>query len=186
MGLRPDRAVTVYSNLIRQTYKDTPIILGGIEASLRRLAHYDYWADTMKHSVLLDSGADLISYGMGERSILKIAQALDMGIPVEHITNIPGTVYRTKEPPKKGIRLPSYEEVSEEKKAYAESFRIQYENTDPFTGKILIESYGGKGYIVQNPPSMPLSQKEMDEVYGLPYAGTYHPMYEKGRKDPGY
>ena len=184
MGLRPDRAVTVYSNLIRQTYKDTPIILGGIEASLRRLAHYDYWADTMKHSVLLDSGADLISYGMGERSILKIAQALDMGIPVEHITNIPGTVYRTKEPPKKGIRLPSYEEVSGEKKAYAESFRIQYENTDPFTGKILIESYGGKGYIVQNPPSMPLSQKEMDEVYGLPYAGTYHPMYEKEGKIP--
>lgn len=184
MGLRPDRAVTVYSNLIRQTYKDTPIILGGIEASLRRLAHYDYWADTMKHSVLLDSGADLISYGMGERSILKIAEALDMGIPVEHITNIPGTVYRTKEPPQKGIRLPSYEEVSAEKKAYAESFRIQYENTDPFTGKILIESYGGKGYIVQNPPSMPLSQKEMDEVYGLPYGGTYHPMYEKLGKIP--
>ena len=184
MGLRPDRAVTVYSNLIRQTYKDTPIILGGIEASLRRLAHYDYWADTMKHSVLLDSGADLISYGMGERSILKIAQALDMGIPVEHITNIPGTVYRTKEPPRKGILLPSYEEVSTEKKAYAESFRIQYENTDPFTGKILIENYGGKGYIVQNPPSKPLSQKEMDEVYGLPYAGTYHPMYEKMGKIP--
>ena len=184
MGLRPDRAVTVYSNLIRQTYKDVPIILGGIEASLRRLAHYDYWADTMKHSVLLDSGADLISYGMGERSILKIAEALDMGIPVEHITNIPGTVYRTKEPPQKGIRLPSYEEVSTEKKAYAESFRIQYENTDPFTGKILIESYGGKGYIVQNPPSMPLNQKEMDEVYGLPYAGYYHPMYEKVGKIP--
>ena len=184
MGLRPDRAVTVYSNLIRQTYKDVPIILGGIEASLRRLAHYDYWADTMKHSVLLDSGADLISYGMGERSILKIAEALDMGIPVEHITNIPGTVYRTKEPPQKGIRLPSYEEVSTEKKAYAESFRIQYENTDPFTGKILIESYGGKGYIVQNPPSMPLNQKEMDEVYGLPYAGAYHPMYEKAGKIP--
>lgn len=184
MGLRPDRAVTVYSNLIRQTYKDVPVILGGIEASLRRLAHYDYWADTMKHSVLLDSGADLISYGMGERSILKIAEALDMGIPVEHITNIPGTVYRTKEPPQKGIRLPSYEEVSTGKKAYAESFRIQYENTDPFTGKILIESYGGKGYIVQNPPSMPLNQKEMDEVYGLPYAGTYHPMYEREGKIP--
>ena len=184
MGLRPDRAVTVYSNLIRQTYKDVPIILGGIEASLRRLAHYDYWADTMKHSVLLDSGADLISYGMGERSILKIAEALDMGIPVEHITNIPGTVYRTKEPSQKGIRLPSYEEVSTGKKAYAESFRIQYENTDPFTGKILIESYGGKGYIVQNPPSMPLNQKEMDEVYGLPYAGTYHPMYEREGKIP--
>lgn len=179
MGLRPDRAVTVYSNLIRQTYKNTPIILGGIEASLRRLAHYDYWADTMKHSVLLDSGADMISYGMGEKSVLKIAEALDMGIPVNHITNIPGTVYRTKEPPKNGIFLPSYEQVSGDKRTYAESFRIQYENTDPFTGKTLIESYGGKGYIVQNPPSKPLSQKEMDKVYGLPYVGTYHPMYEK-------
>lgn len=184
MGLRPDRAVTVYSNLIRQTYKHTPIILGGIEASLRRLAHYDYWVDAMKHSILLDSGADLISYGMGEKSILKIAEALDMGIPVNHITNIPGTVYRTKEPPKKGIILPSYEEVSEDKKAYAESFRIQYENTDPFSGKILAEAYKGKGYIVQNPPSMPLSQKEMDEVYGLPYTGTYHPVYEKMGKIP--
>ncbi len=184
MGLRPDRAVTVYSNLIRQTYKNTPIILGGIEASLRRMAHYDYWADAMKHSVLLDSGADMISYGMGERSILKIAEALDMGIPVEHITNIPGTVYRTKEPPKKGILLPSYEEVSGDKRAYAKSFKIQYENTDPFTGNVLMESYGGKGYIVQNPPSKPLSQKEMDEVYGLPYAGTYHPMYEKKGKIP--
>lgn len=184
MGLRPDRAVTVYSNLIRQTYKNTPIILGGIEVSLRRLAHYDYWADTMKHSVLLDSGADMISYGMGEKSVLKIAEALDMGIPVNHITNIPGTVYRTKEPPKNGIFLPSYEQVSGDKRTYAESFRIQYENTDPFTGKTLIESYGGKGYIVQNPPSKPLSQKEMDKVYGLPYVGTYHPMYEKEGKIP--
>lgn len=184
MGLRPDRAVTVYSNLIRQTYKNTPIILGGIEASLRRLAHYDYWADTMKHSVLLDSGADMISYGMGEKSVLKIAEALDMGIPVNHITNIPGTVYRTKEPPKNGIFLPSYEQVSGDKRTYAESFRIQYENTDPFTGKTLIESYGGKGYIVQNPPSKPLSQNEMDKVYGLPYVGTYHPMYEKEGKIP--
>lgn len=184
MGLRPDRAVTVYSNLIRQTYKNTPIILGGIEASLRRLAHYDYWADTMKHSVLLDSGADMISYGMGEKSVLKIAEALDMGIPVNHITNIPGTVYRTKEPPKNGIFLPSYEQVSGDKRTYVESFRIQYENTDPFTGKTLIESYGGKGYIVQNPPSKPLSQKEMDKVYGLPYVGTYHPMYEKEGKIP--
>lgn len=184
MGLRPDRTVTVYSNLIRQTYKNTPIILGGIEASLRRLAHYDYWADTMKHSVLLDSGADMISYGMGEKSVLKIAEALDMGIPVNHITNIPGTVYRTKEPPKNGIFLPSYEQVSGDKRTYAESFQIQYENTDPFTGKTLIESYGGKGYIVQNPPSKPLSQKEMDKVYGLPYVGTYHPMYEKEGKIP--
>ena len=184
MGLRPDRAVTVYSNLIRQTYKDTPIILGGIEASLRRMAHYDYWADTMKRSVLMDSGADMISYGMGERSILKIAEYLDMGIPIEHITNIPGTVYKTKETPQKGILLPSYEQVSADKRAYAESFRVQYENTDPFTGKVLIESYKGKGFIVQNPPSKPLSQKEMDEVYGLSYTGTCHPMYEKAGNIP--
>lgn len=183
MGLRPDRAVTVYSNLIRQTYKHTPIILGGIEASLRRLAHYDYWSDGMKRSVLMDAGADLISYGMGERSILKIAEALDKGFPVSSITFIPGTVYKTKEMPK-GELLPSYEQLCENKKAYADSFRIQYENTDAFSGKVLIEDYGNRGYVVQNPPAKPLSQKEMDEVYALPYARTYHPMYEKQGKIP--
>ena len=183
MGLRPDRAVTVYSNLIRQTYKHTPIILGGIEASLRRLAHYDYWSDGMKRSVLMDSGADLISYGMGERSILEIAEALDKGFPISSITFIPGTVYKTKEMPK-GELLPSYEQLCENKKAYADSFRIQYENTDAFTGKVLIEDYGNRGFVVQNPPSKPLSQKEMDEVYDLPYARTYHPMYEKQGKIP--
>lgn len=183
MGLRPDRAVTVYSNLIRQTYKHTPIILGGIEASLRRLAHYDYWSDGMKRSVLMDSGADLISYGMGERSILEIAEALDKGFPVSSITFIPGTVYKTKEMPK-GEVLPSYEQLCENKKAYADSFRIQYENTDAFSGKVLIENYGNRGFVVQNPPSKPLSQKEMDEVYDLPYARTYHPMYEKQGKIP--
>jgi uncharacterized radical SAM protein YgiQ len=183
MGLRPDRAVTVYSNLIRQTYKHTPIILGGIEASLRRLAHYDYWSDGMKRSVLMDAGADLISYGMGERSILEIAEALDKGFPVSSITFIPGTVYKTKEMPK-GEVLPSYEQLCENKKAYADSFRIQYENTDAFSGKVLIESYGNRGFVVQNPPSKPLSQKEMDEVYDLPYARTYHPMYEKQGKIP--
>lgn len=183
MGMRPDRAVVVYSNLIRQTYKRTPIILGGIEASLRRLAHYDYWSDSMKRSVLMDSGADLISYGMGERSILKIAEALDQGVPVSGITYIPGTVYKTKEPPK-GLELPPYETLVGQKKAYAESFRIQYENTDPFTGKVLIESYGNKGFIVQNPPSKPLTTEELDEVYSLPYARTYHPMYETQGKIP--
>lgn len=183
MGLRPDRAVTVYSNLIRQTYKHTPIILGGIEASLRRLAHYDYWSDGMKRSVLMDSGADLISYGMGERSILEIAEALDQGFPVGSITFIPGTIYKTKVMPK-GVVLPSYEQLCEDKKAYADSFRIQYENTDAFSGKILIESYGNRGFVVQNPPSKPLSQKEMDEIYDLPYTRTYHPMYEKKGKIP--
>ena len=178
MGLRPDRAVTVYSNLIRQTYKDTPVILGGIEASLRRLAHYDYWADRMKRSVLMDSGADLISYGMGERSILQIAQALDKGIPPSHITFVPGTVYKAKEPPKDCLVLPSFQELQERKEAYGESFKIQYDNAEAFQGKILAESYGTRGFVVQNPPSKPLSQQEMDEIYDLPYVGTYHPMYE--------
>lgn len=183
MGLRPDRAVTVYGNLIRQTYKDTPVILGGIEASLRRLAHYDYWSDSMKRSVLMDSGADLISYGMGEHSILEIAEALDKGIPVSSITFVPGTVYKAKKAPE-GILLPSFEALSAKKEAYAESFRIQYENTDPFAGKVMAESYGTKGFVVQNPPAKPLTQKEMDEVYDLPYMGTYHPMYEKQGKIP--
>ena len=183
MGLRPDRAVTVYGNLIRQTYKDTPVILGGIEASLRRLAHYDYWSDSMKRSVLMDSGADLISYGMGEHRILEIAEALDKGIPVSSITFVPGTVYKAKKAPE-GILLPSFEALSAKKEAYAGSFRIQYENTDPFTGKVMAESYGTKGFVVQNPPAKPLTQKEMDEVYELPYMGTYHPMYEKQGKIP--
>lgn len=180
MGLRPDRAVTVYSNLIRQTYKETPIILGGVEASLRRLAHYDYWSDRMKRSVLMDSGADLISYGMGEHSILALAEALDKGIPVHKITFVAGTVYKAKEAPD-GILLPSYEELLQNKESYAESFKKQYENMDSFSGKVLIESYGTKGYVVQNPPAKPLTQEEMDRIYELPYTRTFHPMYgEKG------
>lgn len=181
MGLRPDRAVIVYSNLIRQTYKKTPIILGGIEASLRRLAHYDYWDNKVKHSVLLDSGADLISYGMGEHSIIEIAEALDSGLPVEEITFIAGTVFKCKDLSRvyEPIILPSYEEIKEDKKAYADSFAVQYQNTDPFTAKPMAESYGTKGYIVQNPPAMPLSQEEMDDVYALPYTEKVHPMYEK-------
>ena len=179
MGLRPDRAVIVYGNLIRQTYKHTPIIIGGIEASLRRLAHYDYWSDSLKRSVLLDSGADLISYGMGERSILEIAEALNRGEDISTLHHIAGTVYHTKEAPVGGIILPSYEEMCADKKKYAESFQVQYENMEAFSGKVLAESYGNRGYVVQNPPSKPLSQKEMDEVYDLPYMRTYHPMYEK-------
>ena len=181
MGHRPDRAVMVYSNLIRQSYKDTPIILGGIEASLRRLSHYDYWDDKVRRSVLMDSGADLISYGMGEHSILEIAEALNSGIPVKEITYIPGTVFKTKdlscvyEP----LLLPDFDEVAESKKKYAESFALQYKNTDPFTARTLAESYGTKGYVVQNPPSKPLTQEEMDDIYDLPYTGTYHPMYEE-------
>lgn len=183
MGLRPDRAVIVYGNLIRRIYKHTPVIIGGIEASLRRFAHYDYWSDSLKRSVLLDSGADMISYGMGEKSILAIARALNEGMLISDIHDIPGTVYRTMELPG-GVILPSYEELCRDKKAYAESFRIQHENMDPFTGKILAEPYDKQGYLVQNPPSKPLTTQEMDEVYGLPYTRTYHPMYEKMGKIP--
>ena len=181
MGLRPDRAVIVYSNLIRQTYKKTPIILGGIEASLRRLAHYDYWDNKVKHSVLLDSGADIISYGMGEHSIVEIADALSSGIPVEELTYIAGTVFKCKDLSRiyEPIILPSYEEVKEDKKTYADSFAIQYQNTDPFTARPMAESYGTKGYIVQNPPALPLTQQEMDDVYALPYTEKVHPMYDK-------
>lgn len=181
MGLRPDRAVIVYSNLIRQTFKKTPIILGGIEASLRRMAHYDYWENKVKHSILIDSGADLISYGMGEHSIIEIAEALDSGIPVAEITYVAGTVYKCKDLSRAydPIVLPSYEEVKEDKMSYAKSFAIQYQNTDPFTAGTMAESYGNKGYVIQNPPALPLTQNEMDDVYDLPYVGSYHPMYEK-------
>ena len=180
MGLRPDMATVVYSNLIRQTYKNTQIILGGIEASLRRLAHYDYWQNQVRRSILMDSGADLISYGMGEHSILEIAEALDSGIPVQELTYIPGTVYKSKtlDPVFDPIILPSYDKIRETKKAYADSFAIQYKNTDPFTARPLAEDYGTRGYVIQNPPAKPLSQQEMDDVYDLPYTGTWHPMYD--------
>ena len=181
MGKRPDRAVIVYGNLIRQQYKKTPIIIGGIEASLRRLAHYDYWSDKMKRSILLDSGANLISYGMGERSIVEIADALNSGIAVEDITFIEGTVYKTKslESVYDYELLPDYDALLADKKAYAKSFFIQYENTDPFAGKRLVEPYGTHCYVVQNPAAKPLTQTEMDDVYKLPYMRTWHPMYDK-------
>ncbi|MDD6441084.1 MAG: YgiQ family radical SAM protein [bacterium] len=180
MGKRPDYAAIVYGNLIRQTYKKTPIILGGIEASLRRLAHYDYWSNQLKRSILLDSGADLISYGMGERSILAIAEALEAGIPVEDITYIDGTVCKVKslESVYDAIMLESFEEMKVDKLNYARSFYTQYCNTDPFSGKRLVEPYSEHLYVVQNPPSKPLSQDEMDDVYALPYMRTYHPSYE--------
>ena len=144
MGLRPDRASVVYSNLIRQSYKHTPIILGGIEASLRRMAHYDYWENKVKHSILIDSGADLISYGMGEHSILEIAEALQSGIPVQEITYVAGTVFKSHDINRvyEPVILPAFEQVQSDKKAYADSFAIQYRNTDPFTARPLVESYG--------------------------------------------
>ncbi len=181
MGKRPDHAAVVYSNLIRQRYKRTPIILGGIEASLRRMAHYDYWSDSFKRSILLDSGADLVSYGMGEKSIVEIADALNSGIDVKDITFIKGTVYKTKdiEQVTDGILLPSYEQMKAKKSEYAASFKFQYENTDPFSARPLIEPYDHGIFIVQNTPAMPLSTMEMDDIYALPYMRTYHPSYEK-------
>ncbi len=181
MGLRPDYATVVYCNLIRRTYKNTPIIIGGIEASLRRLAHYDYWSDKLKHSILIDSQADIISYGMGEKSMVEIADALDSGIDVKDISFVKGTVYKTKhlEDVYDYKLLPSYEELQADRLKYAESFGIQYKNTDPFVAKTLVEGYGNRGYVVQNPPAMPLTEMEMDDVYDLPYMNDYHPMYRE-------
>lgn len=181
IGKRPDHAVVAYCNLIRHTYRKKPIIIGGIEASLRRMAHYDYWSNSFKRSILLDSQANLISYGMGEKSIVQIAEALDSGMDVNDITYIPGIVFKTKnldlayDP----IILPSYEDMKMDKLNYARSFKIQSENTDPFNGKTLVESYTNGMYVVQNPPQEPLTKQEMDDVYDLPYERTYHPSYEK-------
>ena len=188
MGKRPDRAVTVYCNLIRKSYKHTPIIIGGIEASLRRLAHYDYWSDRVRRSVLLDSGADLLSYGMGEHSIVEIADALNSGLEVKDITWISGTVYKTRYEDEiyDAIRLPDYEEISSDKRKYAESFAIQYRYTDPIIAKRIYECYDGAMFVVQNPPAAPLSQMEMDDVYSLPFMRAWHPMYDAAGGIPAF
>jgi len=180
MGKRPDYATIVYCNLIRSAYKDVPIIIGGIEASLRRLAHYDYWSNKLKRSILLDSQADLVSYGMGEHSIVEVADALASGIDIKDITFVDGTVYRTRnlEQVYDYQLLPDFESLKQDKREYAKSFMVQYQNTDPFTGKRLVEPYGGREYVVQNPPAKPLTQMEMDDVYRLPYMRSYHPSYE--------
>ena len=181
IGKRPDYATVVYCNLIRHTYKKTPILIGGIEASLRRLAHYDYWSNKLKRSILMDSGADILMYGMGEHSIVELAEALAAGIPVSDITYVDGTVYRTNnlESVYDYIELPDFESLKEDKLKYAKSFYVQYCNTDAFSGKRLVEPYANKQYVVQNPPSKPLTVQEMDDVYALPYMRTYHPSYEK-------
>lgn len=190
-GARPNRAVTVYGNLIRRTYKDKPIIIGGIEASLRRLAHYDYWQDKLKRSVLLDSGADILLYGMGEHSIVEVADALDGGLPVDQITFVNGSVYRTS-----GAGaldnvfdyelLPSWDELEKDRLAYARSFNIQQQNMDPITGGRLVEPYPNGVYVVQNPPSAPLTEREMDEVAELPYARHWHPDYDAAGGIPAF
>ncbi|WP_317855808.1 YgiQ family radical SAM protein [Chakrabartyella piscis] len=179
IGKRPDYATIVYSNLIRQVYKDSPIILGGIEASLRRLAHYDYWSNRLKRSILMDSGADIVSFGMGEHSIIELADALKSGIAVKDITFVDGTAYKTKDLDSvyDYTMLQSFTQMKADKLEYAKSFNIQNNNTDPFTGKRLVESYGSV-HVVQNPPSKPLTQSEMDRTYSYPYMRTYHPSYE--------
>ena len=180
MGKRPDYATIVYCNLIRRIYKKTPVIIGGIEASLRRLAHYDYWGNKIRRSILLDSGADILMYGMGERSILALAEALDSGLAAKDITFVDGTVYKTrkKEDIYDALFLPAFEEVSRDKETYARSFYLQHCNTDPFSGKRLAEEYPHQVYVVQNPPSKPLTQQELDGIYGLPYQRACHPSYE--------
>ena len=177
MGLRPDHADVVYGNLIRRTYKHVPIVLGGIEASLRRLAHYDYWSDSLKRSILLDSGADIISYGMGERSIIEIADALDGGVDVHDISWIAGTVYRarTTEQCVDPVVLPTWEAMRADKTEYARSFGIQCRNLNPYLSHPLVEEYEHGVYVIQNPPAKPLTTPELDEVYELPYARAAHP-----------
>lgn len=178
---RPDGATAVYGNLIRKTYKKTPIIIGGIEASLRRMAHYDYWSDSFKRSLLLDSQADLLLYGMGEKSIVEVADALNSGLCVSDLTFIKGTVYKTKQTDNlyDEVYLPDYDTMKQNKLAYAKSFYTQYENTDPFYGKILVEGYPNGIYVVQNPPQPPLNREEMDAVYELPFTRTDHPSYRE-------
>ena len=182
-GLRPDRATIVYTNRIREAYgKKIPVIIGGIEASLRRFAHYDYWSDKVRRSILIDSGADLLIYGMGEHQIVEVARMLNMGVPINEIKSVPGTSYIEDingALPKNSIIIPSFDEVSQDKKLYAIATKIQYEEQDAFRGKPLVQKDNEDKLIVQLPPSLPLSTKELDRVYELPYEGTYHPVYEK-------
>ena len=178
-GFRPDRAVMVYCNKIKESFKDVPIIIGGIEASLRRFAHYDYWDDKVRRSVLIDSKADLLIYGMGEKTILQVANLLNYGKSISNMTDVKGTVYVTKDLSnlKKYIEVPSFEEVLDSKKAYGEAFKLEYDEQDPIRGTVVIQKHGDR-YVVQNPPQEPLTVEEMDLSYNIPFARTYHPMYE--------
>jgi len=179
-GYRPDRATIVYCKRLREVFGDVPIILGGIEASLRRFAHYDYWENCIRASLLIDSGADLIVYGMGERVIGEIAEALEGGLKIGDIIYINGTVFKTRDLNRayQPVMLPSYQEILSSKEQFARSFMIQYQNCDAIRGKTLVEPHD-ELFIVQNPPSLPLTQAEMDEIYSFPYVRTYHPQYEK-------
>jgi len=178
-GCRPERAVVVYCNRLRELWKDVPIIIGGIEASLRRFAHYDYWSNSVRRSLLLDSRADLLIYGMGERQILEIASELHQGIAVKDITRVRGTACLVKdlECIWDYMTIPSAEEVARDKVKFAEAFKTEYLEQDAIRGKIIVQRSGSQ-YVVQNPPALPMSEEEMDEIYDLPYQRTYHPSYE--------
>ena len=184
-GNRPDRAVIVYSNRAKEAYKDVPVIIGGIEASLRRLGHYDYWSDKVRRSILLDSKADLLIYGMGERAVVEIAEALDSGIAARDITWVRGTCYRAKDlsiaesAGEENLKvLPSFDEISTDKKAYARSFATQFKNNDSISAVTLAEKYSDTVYVVQNPPQPPLEREELDDIYNLPFENEWHPMYD--------
>lgn len=187
-GNRPDRAVIVYSNRAREAYKDVPVIIGGIEASLRRLGHYDYWSDKVRRSILLDAKADLLIYGMGERAVVAIAEALEAGIDVKDITWIEGTCYKAKsfEQDEDTAVLPSYEEITGSKEAYCRSFAMAYRNNDNINGKRLVEKYADSLYVIQNKPQPPLSRQELDDVYELPYENEIHPIYEAAGGIPAF
>ncbi len=179
-GKRPDRAVIVYSNRCREAFPHVPVLIGGIEASLRRFAHYDYWDDRVRHSILYDAGADILMYGMGERSIVALADALDAGVPVHEIRNVPGTCFRVNSPEEvpDAVMLPSYTEVANDRRRYAEAFKLQFEEQDAIRGRRLIQPHE-KGFLVQNPPQPPLSTEEMDAVYALPFTRRPHPSYRE-------
>ncbi|MBR7097874.1 MAG: YgiQ family radical SAM protein [Clostridia bacterium] len=187
MGKRPDRAVIVYTNRIREAYGDVPVILGGLEASLRRFAHYDYWDNKVRRSVLVDSRADLLTYGMGENILLRIAALLDKGVPVKKIRDVRGTVYLCDPTDKVHYEIAAtfdYNELKTDKRMYAKAFGIQYKNQDSINGQAICELYDGK-MLVQNPPMPPLEREELDAVYALPYQRTYHPSYESEGGVPG-
>lgn len=178
-GMRPDRATIVYCNRIKEAFGNIPILIGGVEASLRRFAHYDYWDDKIRRSILFDSRASILMYGMGEKQIVAIADRLRNGDDISEITDIPGTCYIASEyDMNKSVLLPSFEECVESKRSYADSCRIQYYEQNPYIGKTLVQKHGDK-FLIQNPPMPPLETDELDEVYALPYMKNYHPIYEK-------
>lgn len=179
-GRRPDRATLAYVNRLREAYKKTPVIIGGVEASLRRFAHYDYWSDTVRRSILVDSEADLLIYGMSEKQVVEVADFLAAGLDIRHCRHIAGTCYVTQEEDAldQALRLPDYELVVRDTLAYAKAFKVQYEEQDPIRGRALAQKHKGR-WLVQNPPAMPLTTEEMDAVYRLPYARTWHPDYDK-------